>query len=171
MALVHADRVKETAAEITGTGTYDLDGAVAGFQTFVAGIGTTNTCHYCATDGVDWEVGIGTVTDATPDTLARTSVLRSSNGDAAVSWSAATPEIFCTIPADKFATLGAAQYGSWMPYGNAGTSLKDLPYANTYQAAPNDGVISAIEWGASTSSDNDSSQNKWRTRVEYRSVG
>ena len=34
-----ADRVKETSTT-TGTGTFNLDGAVTGFQTFVLGIGT-----------------------------------------------------------------------------------------------------------------------------------
>lgn len=100
MALVNADRVKETSTTI-GTGTYDLDGAPTGFRTFVAGIGTGNTCWYCATDGTDWEVGIGTVTDATPDTLARTQIRSSSNAGAAVNWGAATKTIFCTLPASE----------------------------------------------------------------------
>lgn len=98
MAFLNADRVKETSTT-TGTGTYSLAGAVAGFRTFVAGIGTTNTCHYVAEDGTDWEVGIGTVTDATPDTLARTLILSSSNAGAAVNWAAGTKNIFCALPA------------------------------------------------------------------------
>lgn len=98
MALVSADRVQETSTT-TGTGTYDLAGAVTGFQTFVAGIATANTCYYCATDGTNWEVGIGTVTDAATDTLARTTILKSSNANNAVSWAAGTRNIFCTIPA------------------------------------------------------------------------
>ncbi len=87
MARVNASRVKETSLT-EGTGAYDLEGAVIGFESFVTGVGDTNTCRYLATDGVDWEIGIGTVTDATPDTLARTSVLESSNADAAVDWGA-----------------------------------------------------------------------------------
>jgi hypothetical protein len=100
MALVHADNVKETSTT-TGTGTYDLDGAVTGFQTFVAGIGTTNTCLYAVSDGTDWETGIGTVTDAATDTLARTTVLASSNSDAAVNWGAGTKTLVCTYIADR----------------------------------------------------------------------
>lgn len=100
MALVLNDRVKETSTT-TGTGTYDLAGAVTGFQGFVAGIGTGNTCWYAATDGTDWEVGIGTVTDATPDTLARTTILQSSNADAAVNWGAGTKQLVVTLPASK----------------------------------------------------------------------
>lgn len=98
MALNYADRVQETSTT-TGTGTYDLAGAATGFRTFVAGIGTGNTCYYCATDGTNWEVGIGTVTDAATDTLARTAILASSNSNAAVNWAAGTRNIFCTIPA------------------------------------------------------------------------
>jgi hypothetical protein len=77
MALVIADRVKETTTT-TGTGTINLAGAVAAFQTFVAGIGTGNTCYYAITSGNNWEIGLGTVTDASPDTLSRTTILASS---------------------------------------------------------------------------------------------
>lgn len=94
MAFLNADRVKETSTT-TGTGTYDLAGAVSGFRTFVAGIGTGNKCHYVAEMGSDYEFGIGTVTDATPDTLARTVVLGSSNAGAAVNWGAGTKTLFC----------------------------------------------------------------------------
>lgn len=98
MALVYADRVKETSVT-TGTGTYNLNGTVTGYRTFVAGIGNANTCFYCAENGIDWEVGLGTVTDAAPDTLARTTILASSNGGAAVDWAAGTKTVFCTAPA------------------------------------------------------------------------
>ena len=81
MGLVIADRVKETTTT-TGTGTINLAGAVAAFQTFVAGIGNGNTCYYAITSGNNWEVGLGTVTDASPDTLSRTTILASSKSSA-----------------------------------------------------------------------------------------
>ena len=99
MALVHADRVQETTTT-TGTGTYTLAGAVAGFQSFAA-IGNGNTCYYCATNGVDWEVGLGTYT-ASGTTLARTSILASTDGGAAVDWGAGTKTVFVTLPAGKW---------------------------------------------------------------------
>ena len=98
MALVLKDRVKETTTT-TGTGTYTLAGAVAGFEAF-SEIGNSNTTYYCCTDGTDFEVGIGTYT-ASGTTLARTTILQSSNSDNAVDWSAGTRTIFCTLPAEK----------------------------------------------------------------------
>lgn len=104
MAYKTSDRVKEQTT-ITGTGTYEMDGPITGNQTFLAGVGNGNSCYYTATDGTDWEVGIGTVTDGSPDTLTRDTILASSNADAAVSWSPGTKNIFLTQPAANIAGL------------------------------------------------------------------
>ena len=102
MAFVLNDRVKETTTT-TGTGTINLGGAATGFETFVAGIGNSNVTYYCiAGQGTaEVEVGIGTVTDASPDTLSRTTILSSSNSDSAVNFSAGTKDVFCTLPAGR----------------------------------------------------------------------
>tara|TARA_B110000305_G_C18942123_1_gene404440 strand:- start:45 stop:500 length:456 start_codon:yes stop_codon:yes gene_type:complete len=102
MALVINDRVKETSTT-TGTGTFDLAGAETGYESFVAGVGTTNTTYYAIelNSAGEWEVGIGTVTDAATDTLSRDTIITSSNGDAAVNFSAGTKNVFCTLPAKK----------------------------------------------------------------------
>ena len=96
------DRVKETTVT-TGTGTVNLAGAEVGFETFVAGVGNGNATYYCIAEqgGAAFEVGIGTVTDATPDTLSRTTVLSSSNSDSLVDFGAGTKDVFCTLPASK----------------------------------------------------------------------
>ena len=49
----------------------------------------------------EFEVGLGTVTDASPDTLSRTTILSSSNSDSAVDFSSGTKDVFCTLPASK----------------------------------------------------------------------
>ena len=102
MALVINDRVKETSTT-TGTGTLDLAGAETGYEGFVAGIGDGNTTYYAIelNSAGEWEVGIGTVTDAAPDTLSRDTIISSSNGDAAVNFSAGTKNVFCTLPAKR----------------------------------------------------------------------
>ena len=100
MALVVADRVKQTAATISGQGTYTLSGTFTGFQTFTDGVGDGNTTYYAAVQDANFEIGIGTYT-ASGTTLARTTILQSSNSDNAVNWSSATPTIFTTYPADK----------------------------------------------------------------------
>ena len=102
MALVLNDRVKETSTT-TGTGTLNLAGASVGFVTFVAGIGNSNTTYYAinAQGTSTWEVGIGTVTDATPDTLARDTVLSNSLGNTSKINFSGTLDVFCTMPASK----------------------------------------------------------------------
>lgn len=97
MTDVFANRIKETTTT-QGTGTISLAGASSGFESFVTGIGDGNETYYLITDGVDWEIGIGTVTDASPDTLSRDSVKASSNGDALVNWSAGTRDVFGAVP-------------------------------------------------------------------------
>ena len=102
MALVLNDRVKETTTT-TGTGTVNLGGAQTNFETFVAGIGDGNTTYYAIVhrSSAEFEIGLGTLTDASPDTLARTTVISSSNSDNAVDFAAGTKDVFCTVPASK----------------------------------------------------------------------
>ena len=109
MALVIADRVKETTTT-TGTGTINLAGAASGFQSFVSGVGNSNTTFYTIEDANGaWEIGIGTITDASPDTLARTTVLATSNGDTTkITLSSGTHTVFGTYPAGKAVYLDAS---------------------------------------------------------------
>mgnify|MGYP003125150882 FL=1 len=112
MALVLNDRVKETSTT-TGTGTIDLGGAETGFETFVSGVGNGNTTFYAIelNSAGEFEVGIGTITDATPDTLSRDTIISSSNSDNAVNFSAGTKNVFCTLPASRTMSPGMVANG------------------------------------------------------------
>lgn len=114
-----APRVKETTTT-TGTGTLDLAGAVASFQLFVAGIGHLKQCYYTLLEGNNWEVGIGTVTDAATDTLSRDRILASSNAGAALNLSAGTKDVFCDGPAEAFSEVSWGSRGN-VSKNNAGT--------------------------------------------------
>jgi hypothetical protein len=123
MALVINDRVRETSTT-SGTGTLNLAGIVTGFQTFVAGIGNSNTTYYAIfEEGTNlFEIGIGTVTDATPDTLSRDTVLSNSSGNTSkINFSGGTLSVFCTMPASKSVYLDAT--GTPVGAASAGFAL------------------------------------------------
>ena len=102
MPLVLNDRVLETTA-VTGTGPATLLGASSGFQSFLTGIGSSNTTYYCIVNPAvanEWEVGLGTL-NAGATELTRTTVYRSSNADAAVVFTAGTKTVFGTYPSSR----------------------------------------------------------------------
>lgn len=130
MALVLADRVKDTTTT-TGTGTVTLSGtAPTGFQNFSV-IGNGNTTYYTISGGSQWEVGIGTYSSTGP-TLARTTVLSSSNSDAPVDFSAGVKDVFVTLPSERVGVL-----------------YTDVKTAN-YTAKVQDGVQTNTSGGAFT---------------------
>lgn len=101
MALILADRVKDTTTT-SSTGTVTLSGtAPTGYQNFSV-IGNGNTTYYTIAHQTlgEWEVGIGTYTSA-GTTLARTTVLASSNAGSLVNFSAGTKDVFVTYPAER----------------------------------------------------------------------
>lgn len=109
MAEITADRVYETSTT-TGTGSYTLAGAISGYRAFsaVCANGDTVRCFVEEVDGNGvpnggWEVGL--YTWSTGGTLARTTIETSSNGNAAVSWSAGTRRIGLGVTASKLALL------------------------------------------------------------------
>lgn len=92
------DRVLQTTTT-QGTGTINLDSTVTGFRSFVSGVGNGKKTVYLINDNTNWEVGIGTITDANPDTLSRTTILSSSNSGAAVNWGPGTRNVYCVMAA------------------------------------------------------------------------
>jgi len=121
MALVINDRVKVTSTT-TGTGAFALGTAVTGFETFAQGIGNNNTTYYCIfNQGTnEFEVGLGTL-DGTSANLTRTTVISSSNSDAAVNFTSGTKDVFCTLPASKSVYLDAS--GTPVGAASAGFAL------------------------------------------------
>jgi len=99
MALIIKDRVQETSTT-SGTGTLTLAGAVTGYQSFASAIGSGNTTYYgiYETQTTNWEVGIGTVVSGT---LARTTVLASSNAGSLVSFGGGQLAVWGDMPAAK----------------------------------------------------------------------
>ncbi len=121
MALVINDRVKVTSTT-TGTGAMALGAAATGFETFAQGIGNNNTTYYCIFNQgtTEFEVGLGTL-DGTSANLTRTTVISSSNSDAAVNFTSGTKDVFCTLPASKSVYLDAS--GTPVGAASAGFAL------------------------------------------------
>lgn len=145
MPFIIADRVRETSTTV-GTGSIALDGAVTGYQSFDAVLDTADTTYYTIADqgGANWEVGIGTFTS--PSTLARTTILSSSNGGSIVNFGAGTKDVFISLPASRTVqsvsagttgltpstdSFGAVTLGGTLAVTNGGTGATTAPNALT----------------------------------------
>jgi hypothetical protein len=123
MALVLADRVKDTTTTV-GTGSVTLSGSPpAGFQSFGAAIGNGNTTYYTINAGSEWEVGIGTY-NSTGLVLNRDTVLSSSNSGSLVNFSAGSKDVFVTYPAERSVNEDAAGNVNISITGNAATATR-----------------------------------------------
>lgn len=112
MALIIEDRVAETSTS-TGTGDFTLAGAITGFKAFSSVCSTGDTLYYLIeavdSNGVptgEWETGLGTYSAA--NTLTRTTVSRSSNSNAAVTFGASTKRVTVVASTAYLAVLAAA---------------------------------------------------------------
>jgi len=144
MALVLKDRVLETSTS-TGTGAFALGGAQTGFQSFSV-IGSGNTTYYTIqgknADGTltgEWEVGTGTYTTGS---LARDTVLESSNANSLVVFSAGAKDVFCDYPASKSVNQNADNR-VLIPYTPGVTNVGSLNVGDA-TAHTDSGVIAAF---------------------------
>ena len=92
-----APLVQEITSTV-GTGTLDLAGPSADYRKFADAFLGSKRCYYCILCGPHWEYGMGTVTDATPDTLSRDLVLGSSAGGSKLSLGPGFKLVYCDIP-------------------------------------------------------------------------
>lgn len=96
------------STDTTGTGTYNLGTAVAGYLSpDDAGLSTGIRVAYVVVDSLTnpsiFEIGEGTYTAGTPATISRALIVRnSSGGTTAVSWSAGTKYLFLALSASRF---------------------------------------------------------------------
>lgn len=138
MSFAIADRVRETTSTTGTTSPLTLVGAWPQFQSFVAGVGSGNNCEYTllSANGSDWEVGLGTVTSGTPNTLSRDTVLASSNvvsGVPQLISLTGVSTVFLTRSAASYRGMGAPVVppplaASWTKRGFTGTAaLTDCP--------------------------------------------
>lgn len=134
MALIVADRVKETCSS-PGTGSATLLGAATGYRTFLAAVGNSNTCYYTIADqgGANWEVGIGTYATS-GNTLARTTVLASSNAGSLTNFSSGTQDVFVSYPAEvaAYASNNSAQTSGQIFTSNGPTTAPTWQNSSKY---------------------------------------
>ena len=109
------DRIKELS-RTESTGPMVLDGAATGFSSFGSAYPHSGLMYYAITDGVNYEVGSGQYekagevgADATvvSSNQVRRYPFRSTNGDAAVNWTAGTKEVYVTYPAPQSVFTGS----------------------------------------------------------------
>ncbi len=125
-----AEKTMEASA-ITGTGSYQLGTPVGAFKTWRSQFADLSPVFYCAEngDGTIWEIGYGTLTYGSPDTISR-SVLASSTGGA-ISWAVADAPVYVfSAPLAtwmKHMALGgvAAAVPAWLPDGGIWSSSAD----------------------------------------------
>lgn len=140
MALIFADRIKETTAT-TGSGSLTLAGAVAGFKTFNSELDNSDTCYYCIDDSVgNWEIGLGTYQDT--GIFARTIVIKSSNADSLVNFTAGTKSVFLIQPAFR------SQYHPISVHSN--TAIATTSNTDMYVIVPETGVVSDVLFSGTT---------------------
>jgi hypothetical protein len=103
LSLEYGDRVLETTAT-AGTGTLTLLGPGTAYASFAAGVGVGNETDYLILDVAagSWEIGRGTVSDATH--LTRDTVWASSAGGGRVNFAPSVKTVLCTAPARELLT-------------------------------------------------------------------
>lgn len=148
MAHIVLDRVRDVT-NTTGSGTVTLvNSALTGFRRFSDVMATNDTCPYliCGRGNLssngDWEIGIGTYNSTGP-TLARTTILASSNSGAVVTLGTAPHDVFLVDAAIANDAIYVAGNTSTTPTPNCANGPTQFWTQN-----------GSVTWGAPT--------NPWR---------
>ena len=126
------DRILETTA-VQGTGTASLLGAQTGLRAFRDSFNTDDEVFYLIEqDKVAWEVGIGTLTEGSPDTLSRDTIITSSTGGGAINFGPGTKNVAC-LPPSAFLTGPSAGFSAttrpaWLEAGGAWVDKTATPW-------------------------------------------
>jgi hypothetical protein len=95
------NRAKMSVASAPGIGSVTLGTALAGFQSFSAsGAVSGDLVSYVIEDGIDWEIGQGTLSGTPVSTLARTTVTQSSNSNQLITAGAGAIVYMAPLAAD-----------------------------------------------------------------------
>ena len=139
MSILIPDRVLQTTTT-AGTGTYQLIAPSAAFRPFSAVYVSGAVVPYCTSDNqFGFEIGVGIFNSGTPDTITRSSIILSSNFNAAVSWSGTTKQIFAwdtstSAYASLFSgdiTVGLQDWGSSFIFTGSTVHTFTLPLLST----------------------------------------
>lgn len=136
MAIRSPYRVHQTTPT-SGVGAYALTTATPNFENFRDRYVTGQVVPYVATDNVTgYEIGFGTLTFGTPDTITRSTIVLSSSGSTnAVNWASGSKDIFAYEAASAqypalvsgATTLGPQDWGTVSIYTGAGGDTWQLP--------------------------------------------
>lgn len=147
----YADRVRDTSTT-TGTGALTLAGAPAsGERAFASAYAVgAKLIPYVVQGGTEWEIGMGTLTGSA--TLARTTVLASSNANALVNFSAGTKIVCVSLAAvhlQQAVNAASPRRISLLQAGCADDA--DLSFGSTTFGTDNTAIIQALLDTASAS--------------------
>jgi hypothetical protein len=126
-----------------------LAGASSGYQSFSV-VGNGNTTYYTISGqtGSEWEVGIGTYTSS-GTTLARTTVLASSNSGSLVNFSAGTKDVYVVYPSGK-AVYQDSNGRVAVSYNGASSTVGSLNVGGDASGVTEIGMIASFVGDSST---------------------
>jgi hypothetical protein len=93
--------ILETCAAASNSITINLAGIISGFSLFRKDHANASTVFYEIRNATQWEIGTGTLTHGTPDTLSRDVVLSNYLGTTARVTFIGSTFVYCAIPAER----------------------------------------------------------------------